>query len=281
MWECPQDCLYRYWRNGPVFQEMYLDCDRECARIVAFIRQVLADAGYSRVVVGLSGGLDSALTATLCVEALGPDNVRAMLLPYETSDPKSEAHARMLIALLGISFARFEITDMVRPLVAHYPDMSDRRKGNIMARCRMIALFDQSVLFKGLVAGTSNRTELLLGYYTLYGDGAASFEPIGHLYKGQVRSLARHLGVPRAILDKLPSADLWQGQTDEGELGFTYDVADQVLYLVTECGLTADEVVDRGIDGRTVEAIVGRMEATAFKRCMPPMLPIERRAAPA
>jgi len=256
---------------------LQLDCDRECARIVGFIRGVLANAGRSRVVVGLSGGIDSALTAALCARALGPNNVRAMLLPYETSSPDSEAHARSVIDLLGVTFTRFEITDMVRPLVARYPDMSDRRKGNIMARCRMIALFDQSVCFHGLVAGTSNRTELLLGYYTLHGDGAASFEPIGHLYKCQVKALARHLALPRAILEKAPSADLWKGQTDEGELGFTYDQADQVLYLVTERGLGPDEVVAGGFDRETVEAIVGRMEATSFKRRMPPMCPVEGR----
>jgi len=252
-----------------------LDCDRECARIVEFIRQYLAGAGFSRVVVGLSGGVDSALTATLCVQALGAEGVRAMLLPYQTSDPKSEEHAHMLIDRLGISFTRFEITDMVRPLVAHYPDISARRKGNIMARCRMIALFDQSVVFDALVAGTSNRTELLLGYFTLFGDGAASFEPTGHLYKCQVRALARYLDVPRAILDKAPSADLWKGQTDEGELGFTYDVADQVLYLVTERGLEIEDVVAHGFDRRTVEAIVSCMEATAFKRRMPAALPVK------
>jgi len=262
-----------------MLQDLYLDCDRECARIVAFIRQVLTDAGYSRVVVNLSGGLDSALTTALCVEALGPENVRALLLPYRCTNPKGEDHARVLIESLGISFVRFEITDMVHPLVACYPGMSDRRKGNIMARCRMIALYDQSVHFGGLPAGTSNRTEMLLGYFTLYGDGAAAFEPIGHLYKCQVRALARHLGIPDVILDKPPSADLWKGQTDEGELGFTYDVADQVLYVVTERAVSVADVTARGFDRRTVEAIIGRMEATAFKRCMPPMLPVERRAA--
>jgi len=261
-----------------MLSELQLDCQRERARIVAFIRQVLANAGYYRVVVGVSGGIDSALTTVLCVEALGAENVRAMILPYETSNPDSEGHARMLIDSLGISFTRFEITDMVRPLIARYPDMSDRRKGNIMARCRMIALFDQSMLFHALVAGTSNCTELLLGYFTLHGDGAASFEPIGHLYKCQVRALARHLGVPEPILAKAPSADLWKGQTDEGELGFTYDEADQILYLATECGLTVEEMVARGFEGQTVGAIVGHMEATAFKRCMPPMLRVERRS---
>lgn len=262
-----------------MLQDLQLDCDRECARIVAFIREYVAGAGFSRVVVNLSGGVDSALTAALCARALGPDNVRAMLLPYETSDPKSEEHARTLIDSLGISFVRFEITEMVHPLVACYPDMGDRRKGNIMARCRMIALYDQSVHFGGLPAGTSNRTELLLGYFTLYGDGAASFEPTGHLYKCQVRALARHLGVPRAILDKPASADLWQGQTDEGELGFTYDDADQVLFLITECGMGMGDLVRHGFDRQTVEAIVGRMEATAFKRRMPPTLPVEGRTA--
>lgn len=257
---------------------LQLDCRRESARIVAFIRQVLAKAGYSRLVVGLSGGVDSSLAASLSVQAVGPENVRGMLLPYQTSNPDSEAHARAMAEQLGVSCERFEITDMVNSLVAHYPEMDDRRKGNVMARCRMIALFDQSVQFGGLVAGTSNRTELLLGYFTIHGDGAASLEPIGHLYKCQVRALARHLGVPRAIIEKAPSADLWRGQTDEGELGFTYDEADQILHLLTERGLTADQVAARGLDLQTIAAIRHRMGVTEFKRRLAPVLSVEGRA---
>ena len=261
-----------------MLEALQLNCEKGRARIVSFVRQVLAEAGYSRLVVGLSGGVDSALTAFLCVEAVGPENVRAMILPYRTSHPESEAHARLLIDKLGISFERFEITGMVQPLIDHYPDISDRRKGNIMARCRMIALFDQSVLFEGLVAGTSNRTEMLLGYFTIHGDGAASLEPIAHLYKCQIRALARHMGVPDIVIEKPPSADLWAGQTDEGELGFTYDEADQILYLLTGEGLPAAQIAEQGFVPCVVEAVAQRMELTAFKRCLPPSLPDESKS---
>ena len=255
-----------------------LDLRRERAQIVDFIRAQLAEAGYARMVVGLSGGLDSSLVARLCVEALGPENVRGMMLPYCTSNPESEAHARLLIDKLQISSDRFDITPMVQPLLDRHPHMSNRRKGNIMARCRMIALFDQSVVFRGLVAGTSNRTEILLGYVTIYGDAAAALEPIGHLYKCQVRALSRHMGVSEVIIEKPPSADLWTGQTDEGELGFTYDEADQILYLLTEGGFSAEETAAQGFDPCVIEAIEHRMAVTAFKRRLPPALPVAGRS---
>jgi len=257
-----------------MLEALTLDCAREQERITRFVRRYLAGAGYSRLVVGVSGGIDSSLVASLSVAAVGPENVMGMILPYETSNPKSEAHARLLIEQLGIPFQRFEITKMVQALVDRYPEMGQRRRGNIMARCRMIALYDQSIAFEGLVMGTSNRTEMLLGYFTLHGDGAAALEPIGHLYKCQVRALARHMGVPDVIVSKPPSADLWAGQTDEGDLGFTYDEADQILYLLTEMGLGADDVASRGFDAKVVEAVRHQMRVTAFKRQMPPGLPV-------
>ena len=255
-----------------MLEPLQLDTAREAARIVRFLREQLALAGCSRMVVGLSGGVDSALVAALGVQAVGQGNVRGMILPHETSNPESEAHACMVAERLGITCERFDITRMVRPLLKRYPDMDARRKGNIMARARMIVLYDQSALVGGLVVGTSNRTETLLGYFTLHGDGAASLKPIAHLYKCQVRALAQCMGVPQVIIAKAPSADLWQGQTDEGELGFTYDEADQVLYLLTERRLGVDEIVALGFASRTVEAIARRMEATAFKRRQPPAL---------
>jgi NAD+ synthase len=249
---------------------MQLDAERETNRIVHFMREQLAQAGCSRLVLGLSGGIDSALVATLGVRAVGTENVRAMLLPYATSNPQSEADGRRVSAQLGISYVRFEITPMVDALLAAFPDVDVRRKGNIMARCRMIALFDQSAAFGGLVAGTSNRTETLLGYFTMHGDGAAALKPIAHLYKCQVRQLSRHVGVPDEIILKAPSADLWEGQTDEGELGFSYDEADQILYLLTEAKLTAAQAAARGFPLATVEAIQRRWQSTEFKRRWPP-----------
>ena len=237
----------------------------EAKRIKAFIREKLAEAGFSRVVVGLSGGIDSALTCALCAEALGAENVQAMILPYKTSNPDSATHACLEAERLGVVCEQFEITDMVDSLVRAYPEMSSGRKGNIMARCRMTVLFDQSAAFNGLVMGTSNRTELLLGYFTMHGDGAAAMEPLGHLYKCQVKDISRHLNVTRAILDKQPSADLWKGQTDEAELGFSYDEADQVLYWATEVGLNKQEIALKGLSPTTVDAVLQRMNAMAFK----------------
>jgi NAD+ synthase len=177
-----------------------------------------------------------------------------------------------MIDKLGIPFARFEITEMVEPLFQRYPVINKTRRGNAMARCRMLILYDHTEEFGGLVLGTTNRTEWLLGYFTIHGDGAAAIEPVAHLYKCQVRSLAAYVGVPDYIIEKAPSADLWAGQTDEKELGFTYDAADQILYLLTEHDLSAEAVSARGFDSKVVQAVKRHMESTAFKRSLPPML---------
>ncbi|MHB1293638.1 MAG: NAD+ synthase [Anaerolineae bacterium] len=260
-----------------MLEALKLDSARECDRIVGFIKDQLAQAGYRRIVLGLSGGIDSALVAALCARAVGPENVLGILMPYCTSNPESEAHARLLADAFGLPTERFEITGMAQPLLDRFPDLDARRLGNVMARCRMIVLYDQSAAFGGLVAGTSNRTETLLGYFTMHGDGAAAIKPIAHLFKCQVRQLACHLGVPAAVIEKAPSADLWQGQTDEGELGFTYDDADQILYLLTEQGLNLDHITTLGFARPTVEAVLRRMVSTAFKRRGPAVMstPIE------
>jgi len=242
-----------------------LDCVAETARIVAFIRHQMDGAGLRRAVIGLSGGIDSALVAALCAQALGPDQVRAVLLPYRTSNPDSEAHGRLVADALGLEVQRFDISAMVDAIVAQQPAMSGGRKGNVMSRCRMIYLYDQSAACGGLVVGTSNRTETLLGYFTLYGDGAAALKPIAHLFKCQIRQLSTHLGLPDVVVNKAPSADLWAGQTDEGELGFSYDDADQVLYLLTEEQQAIEQVAAQGWDADTVRAIEGRMRRNAFK----------------
>lgn len=261
-----------------MLDSLRLDCTRETDRIVDFIQRHLHGAGFQRALLGLSGGIDSALVAALCVRALGGENVLGLILPCESSSPQSEAHARLLIAQLGMAHKIVDITPMVAPFVARYPDMSGRRRGNVMARCRMICLYDESEAYGGLVMGTSNRTETLLGYFTLYGDGAAAIEPIGHLYKYQVRQLARYLDVPEPIITKPPSADLWAGQTDEGELGFSYDAADQVLYLATEEGLDSAEIAAQGFDERVVQAVLDRMASSAFKRRLPPVPSLQRGA---
>ena len=262
-----------------MIEGLALDCARECARIEAFIRDCLAGAGLEHVVLGLSGGLDSALVAALCVRAIGAENVRPLVMPYRTSNPESAAHALAQAEALGLEARLLEITGIVQPFIEREPDISDRRKGNLMARSRMMTWFDQAMAWDALVAGTSNRTEYLLGYFTIFGDGAASFEPLWHLYKAQVRALARHVGVLEEILAKAPSADLWAGQTDEGELGFTYAEADAILYLATERGLAPDEIAARGFDPATVRAVLKRMRSTEFKRLPMPSLPTEGRHA--
>lgn len=260
-----------------MLRELELDCPRERRRIVEFIRDYLGGAGYSRLVLGVSGGLDSALVAALCAEALGRENVRGLILPCHSSDPLSEKHALLQIEALGLPHERFDITPVVQPFAERYPDINTRRMGNLMARARMMTLFDQAAAWDALVAGTSNRTEYLLGYFTIYGDSAASLEPIEHLYKCQVRSLARHMGVLRDIIEKPPSADLWKGQTDEGELGFTYDEADAILYLYTERGERPEQIAARGYAPEVIQAVIRRMRGSEFKRQPPPVLSVEGR----
>jgi len=249
-----------------------LDTTRERARIVEFVRAQLNAAGYSRLLLGVSGGIDSALAAALCAEAAGAENVLGLMMPYRTSNPASEADARHVIAQLGIQSDKCDISEMVDGLVRRYPDMTPARMGNVMARMRMVALYDQSVAFRGLVVGTSNRTETLLGYFTMHGDGAAAFKPLAHLYKCQIRQLSAAMGLPSDLIDKAPSADLWAGQTDEGELGFTYDEADQVIYLATQQGMDALAIAEQGFDLAVVQSILRRMRQSAFKRAWPPAL---------
>ena len=246
--------------------KLSLDVNRARKNIVRFMQEEFGKAGFSRAVLGLSGGIDSALACCLAVEALGAENVRALLMPYGAGNPVGEADARLIIGRLGIPWVEIDIRPMVDPLAQLYPDMGTRRKGNIMARTRMIVLYDQSEEFGGLVVGTSNKTETLLGYFTLWADSAAAIKPLGDLYKCQVRQLSRAMGVPEHIVTKAPSADLWKGQTDEGELGFSYDDADQVLYLFLEEEKSEEEIVTQGFPQGVVHRILQRMRATEFKR---------------
>ena len=245
--------------------------------LTSFVKSEVTRVGYSRAVIGLSGGIDSALSFVLAVEALGKENVLAVRLPYKSSSPDSLEHAEMLVEQYGVACETVEITDMVEPLFETDPDMSKQRKGNIMARQRMIVLYDSSEAFKGLVVGTSNKTEILLGYSTLWGDMASALNPIGDLYKTQLRQLARALGIPSAILDKPPSADLWTGQTDEGELGFSYEAVDKLLYLLVDHRYSAEECVQEGFDEKFVKAVLRRVQRNQFKRMMPPIAKLSNR----
>ncbi len=245
--------------------------------ITGFIKSEITRVGYSRAVINLSGGLDSALSCALTAEALGPENVLALRLPYRTSSPDSLEHAQLMIDKFKVQSKTIEITDMVDPLIAQDPDMSNTRKGNIMARSRMIVLYDQSEAFQGLPIGTSNKTEILLGYSTMWGDMASAINPIGDLYKTQVRQLSRALGIPAPIVDKPPSADLWVGQTDEAELGFTYEQVDKFLFLLVDQRYSAQDLVEEGFDEKFVNAVIARVRRFQFKRMMPPIVKLSNR----
>lgn len=245
--------------------------DVAAERCVDFIRETLARTGHRNLVVGLSGGIDSAVAAGLAVRALGAERVTGLMLPYATSSPTSLADAQAVAEALGMVAQKVEITTMVDTFLGGQPDASALRQGNIMARCRMVVLYDRSAQAGALVLGTGNRTEALLGYTTLYGDNACGLNPLGHLYKTEVRLLAEWLGLPRVVLDKVPSADLWQGQADEDELGFTYAEADAILHALVDQGLGADRVAALGHAPELVERVAVRMAAMAFKRTLPPV----------
>lgn len=257
-----------------------LEINPDLARtiLVRFIRDAITKAGFQRAVIGLSGGIDSALSAYLTAEALGPQNVLAIRMPYRSSAPSSLSDAQAVIDALGMQSDTVDITPMVDPLLARFPGITPLRQGNIMARMRMIVLYDQSAAFGGLVVGTSNKTESLLGYSTIYGDNAAALQPLGDLYKTQVRQLSAALGIPRGVLEKAPSADLWEGQTDEGELGFTYELADQLLFLLVDERYTVDEVAAEGFDRDLVARIWRQVRLNHYKRTMPYVAKLSRRS---
>lgn len=248
--------------------------------IVGFIRSQLEQTGFERLVVGLSGGVDSATVAYLAARAIGPDNLLAVRMPFRTSSPESEEHARLVVERLGCRTELVDITPMVEPMLAliEGEEAAVRvRRGNVMARQRMIVLYDRSAAWEALVVGTSNKTEALLGYGTLYGDMAAALQPIGDLYKSQLRAVAAVLGVPEVILDKPPSADLWPGQTDEGELGATYDDLDRILYALVDRRWTVDRCVRAGLDRRLVEWVARTVARMEYKRQLPPVAKVSLR----
>jgi len=245
--------------------------------LVGFIRSEISRAGFTRAVVNLSGGLDSSLSCYLAAEAMGAENVLALRLPYKSSAPESLEHAQMVIEALGVQSLTIPITDMADALIQRFPDMSRVRQGNIMARLRMIILYDQTEAFHGLAVGTGNKTEILLGYTTLYGDAACAINPLGDLYKTQIRQLAREIGIPAAIISKAPTADLWSGQTDEGELGFTYDEVDQLLFLLVDQRYKPEECVQAGFGESFVRAVIDKVRRNHFKRVMPPIAKLSNR----
>jgi NAD+ synthase len=249
--------------------------------IVAFIRSQLEQAGFERLVIGLSGGVDSATVAFLAARAIGADNLLAIRMPYRTSSEASETDALRVVDALGCRTERVEVTPMVEPMLELIADGDpaalDVRRGNVMARQRMIVLYDRSAGFDALVVGTSNKTEALLGYGTLFGDMAAALQPIGDLYKSQLRAVASELGVPEEVVRKPPSADLWPGQTDEGELGRTYEDLDRALFALVDRRWTIDRCVRAGLSRELVEWVASRVARTEFKRQLPPVAKVSLR----
>lgn len=237
--------------------------------LVRFIREEIHKTGLKQGILGLSGGIDSALVAFLAAEALGPENVHAICMPYRTSNPESEAHARLVAAACGIDFAVIPITPMLDAYFESFADADNMRRGNKMARERMTILFDHSARLGALVLGTSNKTELLLGYGTLYGDMASALNPIGDLYKSQIWQLSEEMGVPREVIDKQPSADLWAGQTDEQELGFTYREVDELLYRLVDLRMTDEELLADGLTADFIAEVREKIKNSHFKRRMP------------
>ena len=270
--------------RGPLFElPPELAVDTEVARrvMVGFIRNQLHQAGFDRALLGLSGGIDSALVAFLVAEAVGADNLMCVLMPYRTSSPESVDHARLVVDRLGCPSDLVDISAMVdgyfgRGGVAGAGgsiavEGTPLRRGNFMARARMCVLYDRSVVWSGLVVGTGNKTESLIGYSTLFGDSACAFNPIGDLYKSQVRQVAAAIGVPEEIIRKAPSADLWPGQTDEAEAGFTYPELDRLLFWMIDKRRTDEELVAMGFPGPAIERVKRLVAVSEFKRQLPPV----------
>jgi NAD+ synthase len=261
--------------------ELAIDTDVARRIMVDFIRAQLAQAGFERALLGLSGGIDSALVAWLAAEAVGPERLLCVLMPYRTSSPASREDAEEVVRRLGCASELVEIS----PIVDGYfeapgrADAAPLRRGNFMARARMMVLYDHSVTWRGLVVGTGNKTESLIGYTTLFGDSACAFNPIGDLYKSQVRQVAAAIGVPERIIRKAPSADLWPGQTDEGEVGFSYAEVDRILFRLVDRRRTIDEVVAEGFARATVERVDQMVAGAEFKRQVPPIAKLGPRTA--
>jgi NAD+ synthase len=245
--------------------------------LVRFLRDEAGRAGFTRLVLGLSGGIDSAVSAYLAARAVGPENVISIAMPWKHSSEESLEHGHLVATEGDLSLDHVDLTDAAESLLAQLPEPTPHRVGNVLARLRMITLWDRSFAEQALVVGTTNKTELLVGYGTLHGDLASALNPLGDLYKCQVRDLARHLGVPDVVVDKPPSADLAPGQTDEADFGFTYDEADAVLERMIDRRHAPEDIVAEGFEESLVRAIHGRVVRNQYKRRGPLIAKLSRR----
>lgn len=240
-------------------------------KIILFIRNKIHKAGFTRVVIGLSGGLDSTVSATLAVKALGKDSVFGFILPYRSVSKETLLDAESVGKDLGIYYTTVDITPIVDAYISSDDPQMYLRKGNLMARIRMAILYDQSVVFKALVLGTSNKTELLLGYGTIYGDLGVALQPLGGLYKTQVFQLAKYLNVKDSIINKKPTAELYPGQTDEGDLGATYADMDKILFHIHDLKLSNTRLRELGLDVNLAKRLRNLIKKNAFKGKLPPI----------
>ena len=246
--------------------------------LVRFIRDELGRCGCGQAILGLSGGLDSAVCAALAARALGPRNVLGLIMPYGRAFPQDVRDAVSLARRLGIRSETINIAPQIDAYFAAHPTTDRVRRGNKMARERMSVLYDRSAAEGGLVLGTSNKTELLIGYGTIYGDMACAVNPMGDLYKTQVRQLAAHLRIPAAIRAKVPTAGLWPGQTDEGEIGLSYEELDEILYDLVEGRKSRKELVAAGHKPAAVDRVLRKVRGSEFKRHLPPIAKLSPRS---
>ncbi|MCD6162024.1 MAG: NAD+ synthase [candidate division Zixibacteria bacterium] len=253
--------------------ELNIDSEKAKKHLIEFINAELDKAGFSKLVLGISGGIDSAVVAYLSVESIGADNVTGVILPYAASDPDNIKDAEAIIKTLGINRRYVDITPMVDAYFDKFPTDDNNRRGNKMARERMSVLFDISAELEALVIGTSNKSEIMVGYGTLYGDLACAFNPLGNFYKTQIRQLAGCLGIAENIINKPPSADLWQGQTDEGELGITYEKLDRFLYYYIDKNYSEQQLLQQDFTANVINLIKTKITRNEFKRRLPKIAP--------
>lgn len=252
--------------------DLSLDPKKETEEITQFIKNCLARSGFSKLVIGLSGGVDSAASFVLAIKAIGRENIYVGIFPYADLNREGEQDAQLIISKLGLAkdhIVRVDIKPFVDKISQSDSSIDDLRKGNIMVRTRMMLLYDLSKKYQALVLGTENKTEHLLGYFTRFGDEASDIEPIRHLYKTQVKQLASYLQISQKIIDKMPTAGMWQGQTDEGEFGFSYEQADQILYLCHDKKKTKKEIINSGFGKEVVEKVLNRQKENVFKHKTP------------